>query len=339
MSVFDNRNFQGDFPFSASLLRHVSAQAGQDRPGDATSGGGDQGENPAPDGREIADVPPPRPAAGGLTQPRRPRPSAGRILPPPPPLRLLRLETFVWGGAALPPEPRTRPDHTLIWITEGRLHLDFPRRHHLMQDGDLRHIPPGTAFAAMPAGHVRGHVLLVPAALARSTRPALPRDGLAGHAGAAARDLRVLLTCLGKADAARTATLLDQLSQRLQQLDALPPGRPPVTRRTPDAGLLGRYLKLAEARLGEVGSLADLADELGTTTALLDLACLGLRGRRAIDLWHDLRLERAVALLRHTPQSPAEIAAGLGYSSLAHFTRAFVAATGRTPEAFRAQPC
>lgn len=132
--------------------------------------------------------------------------------------------------------------------------------------------------------------------------------------------------------------LASDLSRCLSQLEPARDERLEAAAHTRhDRALLDRFLAMAAARLDYRGSIADLAGEMGTTTAALDRACIAGRGRRAIEVIHDLRLERAVALLRKTDLGPARIAADLGYSSHAHFTRAFVAATGRTPENFRAQ--
>ena len=91
------------------------------------------------------------------------------------------------------------------------------------------------------------------------------------------------------------------------------------------------------ARLADGSTIADLAEDLGATTAELDAACQHRHGKRAVDLVHDLRLARAVQMLRDTSESPARIARMLGYSSLAHLSRAFVAATGRLPDSFRGE--
>ncbi|RNF33755.1 AraC family transcriptional regulator [Paracoccus methylarcula] len=91
------------------------------------------------------------------------------------------------------------------------------------------------------------------------------------------------------------------------------------------------------AHLREGPTIADLAAELGTGTAALDHACQSARGKRAIDLMHEVRLQRAVEMLREGGQSPAQIAKELGYTSHTHFTRSFVAATGQRPETFRDQ--
>ncbi|WP_164555295.1 helix-turn-helix domain-containing protein [Paracoccus haematequi] len=257
-------------------------------------------------------------------------------------MRLLPLQAFIWGSRAMPPQPRTRPDHALIWVIEGRMRLDFPRSHVILRAGDLRHVPAGTAFAAIPAAGTQGHVALISASLAARVQPPLPDRGMAAHVGSHAAQLEATLHELAletaKPDAGTLSCLLNLLSLRLGQLQ---PGRPPepAAGAAPDLPLIEAFLALAAQRLGSAGSVAELAADLNSTMGALDQACLAARGKRAVDLIHDLRLERAVDLLRHTQRPTLRIAAELGYSSHAHFIRAFVAATGRTPDAFRAQSC
>lgn len=255
-------------------------------------------------------------------------------------MRLLPLQAFIWGGRAMPPQPRTRPDHALIWVTQGRVQLDFPRDHFILRTGDVRHIPAGTAFAATPSEGARGHVALISTRLAADAEPPLPERGMSAHVGHHAPQLEATLRELAlesaNPDAGTLSCLVNLLSLRLRQLL---PSRPPETPEpvAPDHPLIERFLDLAKQRLGSSMTVADLAAELRTTTGALDHACLAARGRRAVELIHRLQLDRAVDLLRETNLPTPRIAADLGYSGHAHFIRAFVAATGRTPDAFRAQ--
>jgi AraC family transcriptional activator of pobA len=257
-------------------------------------------------------------------------------------MRLLPLQAFIWGSRAMPPQPRTRPDHTLIWVTEGRVQLDFPREHFILRTGDLRHIPPGTAFAAIPSAGARGHVALISAHLAADAEPPLPGRGMGAHVGHHAAQLEATLHELAvetaDPDAPTLSCLMNLLSLRLGQLL---PHRPAEDNEPapPDLPLIERFLALADQRLGSARSVAELAAELHSTTGALDQACLAARGKRAVELIHQLQLERAADLLCNTDRPTMRIAADLGYSSHAHFIRAFVAATGRTPDAFRDQSC
>lgn len=334
MSAFGNSQWQDGFPFSPSRIR-----AGRRLRIDGVNAPGIADPSPA----EPIDTPPiPRsaetPHAAFLRSAWRPSQPIGRQQG----LRLLPLEAFIWGSRAMPPQPRTRPDHTLIWVTGGRVQLSFPRDQFALRAGDLRHIPPGTAFAAIPGAGARGHVALISTRLAEGTTPPLPDRTLVAHVGTHAPQLEATLRELAvetpDPDPGALSCLMNLLSLRLRQLG---PGRSVemADPAPPDLPLIERFLSLAQQRMGVLGSVAELAAELRTTTLALDHACLSARGRRAVELIHDLQLERAVEFLRIGDKPTMRIAAELGYSSHAHFIRAFVAATGRTPEAFRAQSC
>lgn len=98
-----------------------------------------------------------------------------------------------------------------------------------------------------------------------------------------------------------------------------------------------QFSELALTRLNCNQTIAELAEELQVQTAVLDRACQTVRGKRAIEVVNDLRMERAVKMLREGGRDPAQIAKELGYTSHTHFVRAFVSVTGRNPETFRNQ--
>lgn len=308
-----------------------------------------------PEGRALypRPVPPALPDCGNRTQPASDRdilpvddrPLAQRPVPRLSGLRLLPLEGFVWGARTTPPQPRTRVDHVLIWVISGALQLDFPRRHLILGPGAVQFLPVGTAFATLPLGQTRGHVLLIGSDLARDLSPALPDQPVLGSIGDQATALHLTLSDLAEESSRRTPDAraavtchLGLLSVRLSRLEP-PPARPPaLTQTAPNLPLIDQFLKLAGAELGHSRTIGEMAEALGVSTAALDRACRQTRGRRAIELIHDLRHETAVHLLRQTRQPLTEIARNLGYTGLAHFTRAFVARTGRLPESFRARP-
>lgn len=258
-------------------------------------------------------------------------------------LRLLSLESFVWGSRGYPPQPRTRPDHTLIWVFAGGLQLDYPRQGQFVDRDSVRFIPAGTAFAAVPQAGAAGFVMLLPRILTIDADPPFPTTDLAGCTGNSGDELLSVIIALASIDEAQDGTsapdLRQLISQLSKQLKNLQPARV-STRPTPCSNVENRplvehFLALASTRLKQGTTIAEFAEELGTTTAALDQACRTASGKRAIELIHQLRLEQAISLLRNGYHSPAQIAKELGYTSLAHFTRAFVEATGRKPDSFR----
>jgi AraC family transcriptional activator of pobA len=266
-----------------------------------------------------------------------------RIAPQEKELRLLPLAAFLWGSKAMPPRPRTRPDHALVWVTKGRMFLHFPGHSVQMHPGQLQYIPAGTAFATLPGPATGGHVALITRHLAEQAAPSLPRNGFFANVGPHGSQLLATLEDLHAEiedpSSETTRCLMDLLSLRLRQLEPALPSADGPFEAVPrlDSSLIERFTDLVLARLGENWTIAGLAEELQVSTATLDQAALAAQNCRAIELAHRLRLESAFELLRTTRQSPAQIAARLGYASHAHFARACVAATGRSPEMFRAQ--
>jgi AraC family transcriptional activator of pobA len=269
-------------------------------------------------------------------------PSTRRYAPRKDSLRLFPLGAFTWGSKSHPIHPRTRPDHTLIWVTQGMMRLDLPRQSVLLEAGDVRYIPSGTAFAATPQSGAEGHVLTISPELTTDVDPALPQTMTAGrvdNSGACFLvNLRELVDeAAVPSDRDALSCHLNLLSLRLSRLDHEQDHMGHQLDVTADRPLVDQFLALAERELGTLQTLADTAQDLGTTLTQLDRACQEAKGRRAVELLHELRLERAAELLRHTDKPMGRIAVELGYASQTHLTRAFVQATGRTPEVFRAQ--
>lgn len=350
--TYDRKGWDDGFPFSPSPFKS-RFQTGAMRPGTAELSRAKINDDQIPDGhalnfatlRSLPAQPETRHAPTIEPLAASNRPFAQRPVARQSGLRLLPLESFVWGSRANPPQPRTRPDHTLIWVTTGTMQLDFPRQHHRLRPDAVRYIPAGTAFAALPQAGTAGHALLIAPTLVHDVEPAFPQHALSGCAGETGPALLATLKELaietaGGASGQALHYLLGVLALRLSRLE---PARQGASTAAPLPGgterpLVDRFLALAATQLGSGRTIADLADQLETSTAALDHACQTARGKRAIDLIHALRLEHAVTMLRSGQHSSAQIAKELGYSSHAHFTRAFVAATGRPPEAFRNQP-
>lgn len=326
----DRNNAQDGSPFSVSLLRsakRLRAAGLTDRfPGAVGF------DDPAADNPATSQV-----GQAEARSPARTVKVTGRQSA----LRLLPLDSFVWAGRDT--RPRTRPDHVLIWVSRGRMQVDLPRHRRVLRDGDLWLIPAGTAFTTLPQPGAIGHVALIPRSLADRANPALPKDGLrafVGHHSALLQSsLRELAAIDPSGPASRNDVAISLLSQRLAALEPNRPRNLMTQSPTPDRMLVDRFIARVVQGIGDCASVADIARDLGSTMTALDNACIAARGRRAVDVVGQVRLEQAVQLLRNTSTTPARIAVALGYSSHAHFTRAFVAATGRTPEMFRAQPC
>lgn len=290
---------------------------------------------------------PPRPPEALPEPANLPRPTvpvtpfAGRPRLPENGLRVLPLDSFVWGGPALAGglrRGRTRGDHCLVRVTAGTLRIVLPSGAVDHGPGSVVFIPAGTAFAAEPQPGVAGQALLMPHHMAE--RLSLPNRIVvgAGMSDAFSADLAALAARTHDPIAAATAACrVELIAASLERVAARPePVRTDLPGRDSHA-LFQAYIELAGREMGRGRTLADLAEALGTTAAGLDGACRRHRGCSALDLIYELRLERARTLLANPRRSLAQIAEELGFTGPAHMNRVFMAATGKPAEAFRPQ--
>jgi AraC-like DNA-binding protein/mannose-6-phosphate isomerase-like protein (cupin superfamily) len=99
--------------------------------------------------------------------------------------------------------------------------------------------------------------------------------------------------------------------------------------------LVARFTTLVERNFRSGIGVGEMADELGVTLTHLTRACRESCNKGASEMLQERRLYEARELLRDTKLPVKEIAASLGYTSPAYFTRAFHAKTGKTPIDFR----
>lgn len=153
--------------------------------------------------------------------------------------------------------------------------------------------------------------------------PALARAFAAAHAGA---DRGEPLD--------REASMLAVLAQLVRRFgDPCGPGRrsePPAARRR-----LAVYGDVIEAGLAAPLSLADLAEAAGVTRFQVVRDFNRAAGMTPGQYIRDRRIRRASSLLHRGTMELAEIAAATGFADQSHFTRAFKAARGVTPGAWR----
>lgn len=121
------------------------------------------------------------------------------------------------------------------------------------------------------------------------------------------------------------AFLAEALKQFAVEASEAPPQNPSVE----------KTLAFMEAHLSEPLDLATLADGLALSREHLVRLFRRALGRTPMACLWALRLERAKDLLAHTGLPLEALANQAGFSTLAHFSRRFKAATGETPSAHR----
>lgn len=263
-------------------------------------------------------------------------------------VRLLPLEGFFWGYQGATARPRVRGDHAILWLWQGKMRLGLPRNDRITAANWLWSLPAGTAFSAMPLVQTKGVALLFPPELlpqdisATLTRhvisaPVHPGD----HAGLTAALAGIDAETKASGGQAQTALTLHLrlLAVQIGRIKAVKPHDAPRTGITcpqaEDRRLVAQFVTLCDREMGQGRTLAEMAGHLDVSLAELDAACLRQRGQNALALVYEQRHLAAVRLLRQTKASLTEIASSLGYTSLPHFIRSFVAATGRSPDQFR----
>lgn len=105
-----------------------------------------------------------------------------------------------------------------------------------------------------------------------------------------------------------------------------------------DEAFLARVQRIIEERLGDSDlSVEALADAVGCDRSYLLRKLRSLTGETPSGLIRSLRLQRAEQLLRASAGTVSEVAYGVGFKSVAHFSNAFQERYGERPSAFAAR--
>lgn len=98
---------------------------------------------------------------------------------------------------------------------------------------------------------------------------------------------------------------------------------------------LQNYQALIEKQFRQQPSIERFAEQLGMTSAHLNLLCRRLADRSALQLLHERLLLEAKRQLTYTNMTIGQVADSLGFSEPAYFTRFFKRLTGLSPRDFR----
>ena len=100
--------------------------------------------------------------------------------------------------------------------------------------------------------------------------------------------------------------------------------------------LVQRFRALLEIHLRQHQPLGFYADALHVTPDHLSRACRSVTGLSALELMHDRMALEARRLLAYTNAQVGEVAAELGFTDPAYFSRFFARRAGGSPQAYRA---
>lgn len=90
-----------------------------------------------------------------------------------------------------------------------------------------------------------------------------------------------------------------------------------------------------ESHVADPVALGDLAAAAGVSTRQINRLFHAVLGRSTMQVYIELRLEKAMNLIRNSPLSLTEIGLATGFSSSSHFSRLFARHFGDPPSAFR----
>lgn len=137
---------------------------------------------------------------------------------------------------------------------------------------------------------------------------------------------------------------IDNLIRQRRRLRAMlhaapPPGPADDGPPSADAAFVERVRGVVHAHLAdETLNVEVLAGEVGLSRTQLYRRLKALTGQTPTDFIRTVRLAEAAHLLAHQAGTVSEVAYGVGFNSIAHFSRAFRAAYGMPPSEYAAQP-
>lgn len=256
----------------------------------------------------------------------------------PSPHRLIAIPRLAAGGKWRVEAMRAYSEPCLLWFTKGQGRITMAGLTRGYTAHNAIFIPAGTMHGFEVGPQVFGTAVFF------GREPAVPLPDAPQHLRIretfAAQELNVTLDLIARESdsaqpgAARAALChLGLLSVWLERQIA----RTQPEARKPDATtrLVARFTDLMEREFRSGAGVGDLAAALGVTPTHLTRCCRSACGRSAIDLLQDRRIFEARRMLLETGDPVHRIAESLGFTSAAYFTRAFQAAVGKTPTAFR----
>jgi AraC family transcriptional regulator, transcriptional activator of pobA len=239
---------------------------------------------------------------------------------------------------------RSHATPRLIYISKGQGRITVAGLTSGYGPNNLIFIPAGTMYGYEVGPTVFGLILQIPAAMGAEwpdeavhlrLKDVHAQKEIAGLFDNLERELKSRKSGHSRA-AHYHAGLLAVFFDR--QLESRPADAADVRTTTAAARLVAAYTDLVERDFRSGRGVAGFARDLGVTPTHLTRTCRQTCGRSALALLNDRILFEARRLLRDSRLPVQEIAAALGFSSPAYFSRTFHAQAGTTPSAFRRAP-
>ncbi len=240
----------------------------------------------------------------------------------------------------------------ILFVSHGSVDLELEGTSHQLQSPSAIVVPAMAIHGFLFSPDVEGHIITLAKPLADHLHALMGENSTLKKA-----DFYPLLQP-NQTD--RIATLVAQIDQEYRQpapgrnslLEALTQalvvelsrlcayaGRTAkrYSHRQSDKGRqhLEHYQALIEAHYREQPSIEQLAEQIGVSSAHLNLLCRQLAGRSALQLLHERLLLEAKRQLTYTNMTIGQVSDSLGFSEPAYFTRFFKRNTTFSPREFR----
>jgi len=256
-------------------------------------------------------------------------------------MRIVPIQRLAAGGRWRTEAMRSYSCPMLLWFTKGQGRITVAGVTRGYGPHNAIFIPAGTMHGFDMLGQVFGQALFLPRDGAGLFWPDEPmhlrlrevraQADLTGLLDTLERELQSDDPASGRAAQYQTGLISVFLERHAQDGD---PYAAPRKTRSADR-LAAAFTALVERDFTRPRQISDYATELGVTPTHLTRACRSTCGRGALDILSDRKLYEARRRLAETGEPVKDIAASLGFTSAAYFTRAFRAETGMSPTEFR----
>lgn len=259
-------------------------------------------------------------------------------LPDPSPLRLVAIPRLAAGGRWRVEAMRSLSEACLLWFTKGQGRVTVAGQTRGYTAHNAVYIPAGVMHGFEVGPQVFGTAVF----FGQNSAITLPDHPLHLRIREvhAQQEVNVILDMIQR-ELEATTPGHDRAAQHYTGLLGVWLERQSVKAAgdavAPDAArrLVARYTAAMEKAFRSGAGVGEIAAELGVTPTHLTRCCRASCGRSAIDLLLDRRIFEARRMLMETKAPVNRIAAELGFTSPAYFTRAFQLRAGLSPTAFR----
>ncbi|MFV2052857.1 AraC family transcriptional regulator [Aliiroseovarius sp. YM-037] len=253
-------------------------------------------------------------------------------------IRIIPIARMAQGGRWRVEAMRSYSSDLLLWVTRGQGRITISGRTRGFGAHNAVFIPARTMHGFEMTASIFGTAAFFPTSLNLDLpktplhlriRDVHPQAELTGILESLQREIGSDLADNDKA-AYHHAGLFSVWLQRAQ--DRYKSDTETATR---SADLVARYTDMVEGEFRSGRTVSDYARALGITPTHLSRVCNQVAGRSASSILKDRILYEARRLLSETRLPVNQVAAQLGFTSAAYFSRAFQNHTGKTPSAFR----